>query len=109
MQEKQISFNSRYMKHKQAILKARALYYSKHRNKAIAASRAWNAKNAKSAVTRAQKHYYAKYRSQNCASMRQRFHLAQPKLYVQHQYITEVCRSVLGNKKVVSLLEKAFT
>ena len=28
---------------------------------------------------------------------------------MQHQYITEVCRSVLGNKKVVSLLEKAFT
>ena len=33
------------MKHKQAILKARALYYGKHRNKAIADSRAWNAKN----------------------------------------------------------------
>ena len=47
-------FKSHYMKHKQAILKARALYYGKHRNKAIAASRASNAKNAKSAVRRAQ-------------------------------------------------------
>ena len=47
MQEKKTSFNSRYMKHKQAILKARALYYGRHRNKAIAASKAWNAKNAK--------------------------------------------------------------
>ena len=28
---------------------------------------------------------------------------------MQHHYITEVCRSVLGNKKVVSLLKKAFT
>ena len=37
--------------------------------------------------------------------MRQRYDLAEPKLYVQHQYVTEVCRSVLGNKKVVSLLE----
>ena len=109
MQEKKTSFNSRYMKHKQAILKARALYYGKHRNKAIAASRAWNAKNAKSAVRRAQKRYYAKHRSQYCAGMRQRYDLAEPKLYVQHQYITEVCRSVLSNKKVVSLLEKAFT
>ena len=42
------------MKHKQTILKAHALYYGKHRNKAIAASRASNAKNAKSAVRRAQ-------------------------------------------------------
>ena len=41
--------------------------------------------------------------------MRQRYDLAEPKLYVQHHYITEVCRSVLGNKKVVSLLKKAFT
>ena len=46
-----------HMKHKQAILKARALYYGKHRNKAIAASRAWNAKNAKSSLRRARKRY----------------------------------------------------
>ena len=38
------------MKHKQAILKACALYYGKHRDQAIPAYRAWNAKNAKSAV-----------------------------------------------------------
>ena len=88
---------------------ARGVQSVKHRNKAIAASRAWNAKNAKSAVRRAQKRYYAKHRAQFCAGMRQRYDLAEPKLYVQHQYITEVCRSVLGNKKVVSLLEKAFT
>ena len=80
-----------------------------NRNKAIAASKAWNAKNAKSAVRHAQKHYYAKHRAQYCAGMRQRYDLAEPKLYIQHQYITEVCRSVLGNKKVVSLLEKVFT
>ena len=109
MQEMKTAFKSCYMKHKQAILKVRALYYGKHRNKAIAASRARNAKNAKSAVRRAQKRYYAKHRAQYCAGMRQRYDLAEPKLYVQHQYITEVCRSVLGNKKVVSLLEKAFT
>ena len=109
MQEMKTAFKSYYMKHKQAILKARALYYGKHRNKAIAASRAWNAKNAKSAVRRAQKRYYAKHRAQYCAGMRQRYDLAEPKLYVQQQYITEVCRNVLGNKKVVSLLEKAFT
>ena len=41
--------------------------------------------------------------------MRQRYELAGPKLYIQHHYITEVCRNVLSNKKVVSLLEKAFT
>ena len=46
------------MKYKQAILKARALYNVKHRDEAIAASTAWNAKNAKLAVRRAQKHYY---------------------------------------------------
>ena len=109
MQEMKTAFKSYYMKHKQAILKARALYYGKHRNKAIAASRDWNSKNAKSAVRRAQKRYYAKHRSQYCAGMRQRYDLAEPKLYVQHHYVTEVCRSVLGNKKVVSLLEKAFT
>ena len=68
-----------------------------------------NAKNAKSAVRRAQNRYYAKHRSQYCADMRQRYDLAEPKLYVQHHYITEVCRGVLGNKKVVCLLEKAFT
>ena len=109
MQEKKTSFNSRYMKHKQAKLKARALYYGKHRNKAIAASKAWNAKNAKSAVRCAQNRYYAKHRAQYCARMRQRYDLAEPKLYIQHQYVTEVCRSVLRNKKVVSLIEKAFT
>ena len=102
MQEMKTAFKSYYIKHKQAILKVRALYYGKHRNKAIAAS-------AKSAVRHAQKCYYAKHRAQYCAGMRQRYDLAEPKLYVQHQYITEVCRSVLGNKKVVSLLEKAFT
>ena len=109
MQEMKTAFKSYYMKHKQAILKARALYYGKHGNKAIAASRARNSKNAKSAVRRAQKRYYAKHRAQYCAGMRQRYDLAGPKLYIQHQYITEVCRNVLGNKKVVSLLEKAFT
>ena len=109
MQEMKTAFKSHYMKHKQAILKARALYYAKYRNKAIAASRVWNAKNAKSAVRRAQKRYYAKHRAQYCAGMRQRYDLAEPKLYIQHQYVTEVCRSVLCNKKVVSLLEKAFT
>ena len=102
-------FREYYMKRKQAILKARALYYGKHRNKAIAASKAWNAKNAKSAVRRAHNRYYAKHRAQYCAGMRQRYDLAEPKLYIQHQYVTEVCRSVLRNKKVVSLLEKAFT
>ena len=109
MQEMKTAFKNHYMKHKQAILKARALYYAKYRNKAIAASRVWNAKNAKSAVRRAQKRYYAKHRAQYCAGMRQRYDLAEPKLYIQHQYVTEVCRSVLCNKKVVSLLEKAFT
>ena len=74
MQEKKTSFNSRYMKHKQAILKVRALYYGKHRNKAIVPSRAWNAKNAKSAVRRAQKRYYVRHRSQYCAGLRQRYH-----------------------------------
>ena len=102
-------FREYYMKRKQAILKARALYYGKHRNKAIAASKAWNAKNAKSAVRRAQNRYYAKHRAQYCAGMRQRYDLAEPKLYIQHQYVTEVCRSVFRNKKVVSLPEKAFT
>ena len=97
------------MKHKQALLKACALYYGKHRDEAIAASRTSNAKNVKSAVRSAQKCYYAKHRSQYCTGMRQRYDLAEPKLYVQHHYITEVCRSVLGNKKVVSLIEKAFT
>ena len=58
------------MKHKQAKLKARALYYGKHRNMAIAASRAWNAKNAKSSLRRTRKHY-AKHRSQYCAGMGQ--------------------------------------
>ena len=38
--------------------------------------------------------------------MRQRYDLAGPKLYMQHHYITEVCRNELGNKKVVSQLEK---
>ena len=66
-------------------------------------------KNAKSAVRHAQKHYYAKHRAQYCAGMRQRYDLAKPKLYMQHHYITEVCRNVLSNKKVVSLLEKAYT
>ena len=28
---------------------------------------------------------------------------------MQHNYITEACRNVLSNKKVVSLLEKTFT
>ena len=41
--------------------------------------------------------------------MSQRYDLAGPKLYMQHHYITEVCRNELGNKKVVSLLEKTFT
>ena len=41
--------------------------------------------------------------------MRQRYDLAGPKLYIQHHYITEVCKNVLGSKKVLSLLEKAFT
>ena len=41
--------------------------------------------------------------------MRQRYDLAGPKLYIQHHYVTEVCKNVLGSKKVVSLLEKAFT
>ena len=109
MQEMKTAFKRYFMKHRQAILKARALYYGKHRNKAIAASKAWNAKNAKSAVRRAQKRYYAKHRAQYCAGMRQRFDLAEPKLYIQHQYVTEVCRSVLCNKIVISLLEKAFT
>ena len=109
MQEMKTAFKSHYMKHKQAILKAHALYYAKHRNKAIAVSRAWNAKNAKSAVRRAQKRYYAKHRAQYCAGMRQRYDLAGPKLYIQHHYVTEVCKNVLGSKKVVSLLEKAFT
>ena len=109
MQEMKTAFKSHYMKHRQAILKARALYYAKHRNKAIAASRAWNAKNAKSAVRRAQKRYYAKHKSQYCAGMRQRYDLAGPKLFIQHHYITEVCKNVLGSKKVLSLLEKAFT
>ena len=61
MQEMKTAFKSHYMKHKQAILKARALYYGKHGDEAIAASnsRAWNAKNAKSAVRCAQKRYYA--------------------------------------------------
>ena len=63
---------------------------------------------AKSAVRRAQKRYYAKHRAQHCAG-RQRYELAGPKLYMQYHYITEVCRNVLHNKKVVSLLEKAFT
>ena len=97
------------MKHKQAILKACALYYGKHRDEAIAASRTSNTKNVKSAVRSAQKCYYAKHRSQYCTGMRQRYDLAEPKLYVQHHYITEVCKSELGNKKVVSLVEKAFT
>ena len=97
------------MKHRQTILKARALYYAKHRNKAIAVSRAWNAKNAKSAVRCVQKRYYAKHRAQYCAGMRQRYDLAGPKLYIQDHYITEVCKNVLCSKKVVSLLEKAFT
>ena len=44
MQEMKTGFKSHYMKHKQAILKARALYYAKHRNKVIAVSRALNAK-----------------------------------------------------------------
>ena len=109
MQEMKTAFKRYFMKHRQAILKARALDYGKHRNKAIAASKAWNAKNAKSAVRRAQKCYYAKHSTQSCAGMRQRFDLAEPKLYIQHQYVTEVCRSVLCNKKVISLLEKAFT
>ena len=56
-----------------------------------------------------QKRYYAKHRAQHCACIRQRYELAGPKLYMQHHYITEVCRNVLRNKKVVSLLEKAFT
>ena len=63
----------RYMKHKQAI-KACALHYGEHRDEAIAASRAWNAK--KNAVRRAQKRYYAKHRAQYCAGMRQRYDLA---------------------------------
>ena len=109
MQEMKTAFKSHYMKHKQAILKAHALYYAKYRNKAIAATRVWNAKNAKSAVRRAQKRYYAKHRAQYCAGMRQRYDLAGPKLYIQHHYVTEVCKNVLGSKKVVSLLEKAFT
>ena len=110
MQEMKTAFKSHYMEHKQAILKARALYYGKHWDEAIAASRAWNTKikEAKSAVRRAQKCYYAKHRAQYCAGIRQRYELAGPKLYMQHHYITEVCRSVLRNK-VVSLLEKAFT
>ena len=109
MQEMKTAFKSYYIKHKQTILRARALYYSKYRNKAIAASRVWNAKNAKSAVRRAQQRYYAKHRAQYCAGMRQRYDLAGPKLYIQHHYVTEVCKNVLGSKKVVSLLEKAFT
>ena len=35
--------------------------------------------------------------------------MAEPKLFIQHHYVTEVCKNVLGSKKVVSLLEKAFT
>ena len=97
MQEMKRAFKSHYMKHRQAILKARALYYAKYRNKAIAASRAWNAKNAKSAVRRAQKRYYAKHRSQYCAGMRQRYDLAGPKLFIQYHYIKEVCKNVLGS------------
>ena len=56
MQGMKTAFKSHYMKHKQVILKACALYYGKHRDEAIAASRAWN---AKSAVRHPQKHYYA--------------------------------------------------
>ena len=41
--------------------------------------------------------------------MRQRYDLAGPKLFIQHHYNTEVCKNVLGSKKVLSLLEKAFT
>ena len=37
------------------------------------------------------------------------YDLAEPKLFIQHHYVTEVCKNVLGSKKVVSLLEKAFT
>ena len=99
MQEMKTAFKSHYMK--QAIIKARALYYAKHRNKAIAASRAWNAKNARSAVRRAQKHYYTKHISQYCAGMRQRYDLAGPKLFIQHHYITEVC-------KMYSVVRKFF-
>ena len=109
MQEMKTGFKSHYMKHKQAILKARALYYAKHRNKVIAVSRALNAKNAKSAVRRAHKHYYAKHRAQYCAGMYQRYEIAEPKLFIQHHYVVEVCKNILGSKKVVSLLEKAFT
>ena len=90
-------FKSHYMKHKQAILKPRALYSGKLKNEAIAASRALNAKNANSAVSHAQKHYYAKLRAQYCAGMRQRYDLAGLKLFIQHHYITEVCRNVLGS------------
>ena len=66
-------------------------------------------KNAKSAVRRAQKRYYAKHRAQYCAGMRQRYDLAGPKLFIQHHYITEVCKNVLGSKKVLSLLEKELS
>ena len=41
--------------------------------------------------------------------MRQRYDLAGPKRFIQHHYVTEVCKNVLGSKKVVSLFEKAFT
>ena len=85
MQEMKTAFKSHYMEHKQAILKARALYYGKHWDEAIAASRAWNTK-----IKEAKSRYYAKHRAQYCAGIRQRYEVAGPKLYMQHHYITEV-------------------